>query len=106
MALAGVQVEADEAQRARDRHDADAERTALERAGAMAERVGLAAAEGGRLVEAMNALAEAELARAAHRDDAGGWEHAAVAWDGIGRPYRAAYSRWRAAEALARARDR
>ncbi len=82
VAIAGVQVEADEAQRARDRHDADAERTAVERAGAMAERVLLAAADGGPVVRAVGALGEAELARAEGRDDAELWERAA---DGVGR---------------------
>jgi ATP/maltotriose-dependent transcriptional regulator MalT len=106
VAIAGVQVEADEAQRARDRHDADAERVALERAAAMAERVRLAAVDGGPVVKAVAALAEAELARAEGRDDPALWERSAAAWEGIARPYRGAYSRWRAAEAAARARDR
>jgi DNA-binding CsgD family transcriptional regulator/tetratricopeptide (TPR) repeat protein len=106
VAIAGVQVEADEAQRSRDRQDTDAERTALERAAAMGERVRLAAEDGGPVVEAIGALGEAELARAENREDAELWERAAAAWDGIGRPYRVVYSRWRQAEALARARDR
>ena len=106
VAIAGVRVEADEAQRARDRHDAGAERTALERAAAMAERVRLAATDGDAAMAASGASAEAELARAEGRDDADVWEAAATAWDGIGRPYRAAYSRWRETEAAARLRDR
>ncbi len=106
VAIAGVRVEADEAQRARDRHDADAEEMALQRAAAMAERVQLAAADGGPVVRAVSALADAELARAEDRDDPRLWEAAAAAWDGIGRPYRAVYSRWREAEARARSRDR
>src|ERR687896_629888 len=106
VAIAGVRVEADEAQRARDRHEPDAERVALERASAMAERVRLAAVDGGPVVRAVSALAEAELARAEGRDDAELWERSAAAWDGLGRPYRGAYSRWRAAETAARARDR
>jgi DNA-binding CsgD family transcriptional regulator len=106
VAIAGVIVEADEAQRARDRHDADAEQAARARASAMAERVSLAAVDGGPVVQAIDALAEAELARAEGRDDADVWERAAEAWDAIGRPYRVAYARWRKAEALARARDR
>jgi DNA-binding CsgD family transcriptional regulator/tetratricopeptide (TPR) repeat protein len=105
-AIAGVRVEADEAQRARDRQDAGAERTALERAAAMAERVRLAALDGGPVVQAVNALAKAELARAEGRDDLRVWEEAAAAWDGLGRPYRAAYARWLGAEAAMRARDR
>jgi ATP/maltotriose-dependent transcriptional regulator MalT len=106
VAIAGVRVEADEAQRARDRREAEAERPAVERARAMAERVSLAAADGGPVVEAVNVLSEAELARAEDREEPELWERAAAAWDGIGRPYRAAYARWRGAEAAARARDR
>jgi DNA-binding CsgD family transcriptional regulator/tetratricopeptide (TPR) repeat protein len=106
VALAGVPVEADEAQRARDRHDADAERAALERAAAMAERVRLAALDGGPVVKATAALGDAELARAEGRDDPELWEQSAAAWEAVGRPYPGAYSRWRAAEAAARARDR
>jgi DNA-binding CsgD family transcriptional regulator len=106
VALAGLQVEADEAQRARDRQDTDSERMALDRAAAMAERVALAAADGGPVVQAMNVLAEAELARAEGRDDGLVWESAAGAWEELGRPYQAAYARWRAAEALLRKRDR
>src|SRR5918992_768527 len=101
VAIAGVRVEADEAQRARDRHEPDAERMALERASAMAERVRLAAVDGGPVVRALAALAEAELARAEGRDDAELWERSAAAWDGLGRPFSGAYSRWRAAEAAA-----
>jgi len=106
VAIAGVQVEADEAQRARDRHDADAERAARDRAAEMAERVALAAIDGGPVVKAGDALTQAELARAEGRDDPEVWERSAAAWDGLGRPYRAAYSLWRAAESAARARDR
>jgi DNA-binding CsgD family transcriptional regulator len=106
VAIAGVQVEADEAQRARDRHDADAERAARDRAAEMAERVALAAIDGGPVVKAGDALTQAELARAEGRDDPEVWERSAAAWDGLGRPYRAAYSLWRAADSAARARDR
>jgi DNA-binding CsgD family transcriptional regulator len=106
VALAGVVVEADEAERARDRQDAAAEGRARERATAMADRVRLAAADGGPVVQAMRALADAELARSEGRHDAALWERAATAWDGIGRPYHAAYARWRQAETQARARDR
>ena len=98
VAIAGVQVEADEAQRARDRRDADAERAARDRAAEMAERVSLAAIDGGPVVKAGDALTQAELARAEGRDDPEVWERSAAAWDGLGRPYRAAYSLWRAAE--------
>jgi DNA-binding CsgD family transcriptional regulator/tetratricopeptide (TPR) repeat protein len=106
VAIAGVRVEADEAQRARDRRDPETEEAARQRAAAMAERVQLAAADGGPVVGAVSALAVAELARAEDRDDPELWKAAAAAWDDIGRPYRAVYSRWREAEALARVRDR
>src|ERR671915_536232 len=101
VAIAGVRVEADEAQRARDRNEPDAERMALERASAMAERVRLAALDGGPVGRGLAAPAEAELARAEGRDDAELWERSAAAWDGLGRPFSGAYSRWRAAEAEA-----
>jgi DNA-binding CsgD family transcriptional regulator len=106
VAIAGVRVEADEAQRARDRHDAEAEEAARERAAAMAERVSLAAIDGGPVVRAVDALAQAELARAEGREDGEVWERAATAWDELKRPYRAAYARWRQTEALVRLRDR
>jgi DNA-binding CsgD family transcriptional regulator len=106
VAIAGVRVEADEAQRARDRRDPEAEEAARQRAAAMAERVELAAAAGGPVMGAVSALAVAELARAEDRDDPELWKAAAAAWDDIGRPYRAVYSRWREAELLARVRDR
>jgi ATP/maltotriose-dependent transcriptional regulator MalT len=106
IATDGVRVEADEAQRARDRRDDSDERTALDRATAMADRVRLAADAGGPVVAAQLAFAEAELARAEGRGDAGLWEAAAEAWESIGRPYQAAYARWRQAEVLAAARER
>jgi DNA-binding CsgD family transcriptional regulator/tetratricopeptide (TPR) repeat protein len=106
VAVAGVRVEADEAERARDRRDEAAERTARERATAMADRVRMAAYDGGPVVEAQLALAEAELARSEARGDPALWEAAAKAWEGIGRPYPAAYARWREAETLVAARDR
>jgi DNA-binding CsgD family transcriptional regulator len=106
VAAAGVRVEADEAERARDRRDETGERVARERAAAMAERVLLAAEDGGPVVRAQRALAEAELARAEDREDAALWDAAAAAWSDVGRPYPEAYARSRQAEALAAARDR
>jgi DNA-binding CsgD family transcriptional regulator/tetratricopeptide (TPR) repeat protein len=106
VAAAGVRVEADEAERARDRRDEDGERAARERATAMADRVRMAAYDGGPVVEAQLALTEAELARSEGRRDGSLWDAAAAAWDGIGRPYPAAYARWREAEALVASRDR
>jgi DNA-binding CsgD family transcriptional regulator len=106
VAVAGVRVEADEAERARDRRDEDAERAARERATAMADRVRMAAYDGGPVVQAQLALAEAELARSESRRDPALWRAAAAAWNGIGRPYPAAYARWREAETLVALRDR
>ena len=48
----------------------------------------------------------AETERAHGRDGPTIWEAAAVSWDGLGRPHRAAYARWRQAEALLRNGDR
>jgi DNA-binding CsgD family transcriptional regulator len=42
----------------------------------------------------------AEWSRVRGESDAAGWEQAAGAWDELGRPHRAAYARWRQAEAL------
>jgi DNA-binding CsgD family transcriptional regulator/tetratricopeptide (TPR) repeat protein len=106
VAVAGVRVEADEAERARDRRDDEAERSARERATAMADRVRMAAYDGGPVVEAQLALAEAELARSETRREPALWEAAAAAWERIGRPYPAAYARWREAETLVAVRDR
>jgi DNA-binding CsgD family transcriptional regulator/tetratricopeptide (TPR) repeat protein len=106
VAAIGVRVEADEAERARDRRDEPAERAARERATAMCDRVRIAAEDGGPVVRAQRALAEAELARAENRADPALWKAAAAAWDDLGRPYPAAYARWRGTEALTAARDR
>jgi DNA-binding CsgD family transcriptional regulator len=101
-----VRVEADEAERARDRQDEAAESAARERAAAMAERVGLAATDGGPVLAAQHAMADAELARAEGSDDPELWSAAAAAFGDVERPYFAAYARWREAAALAAARER
>lgn len=106
VAVAGVRVEADEAERARDRRDEAGERAARERATAMADRVRMAGYDGGPVVQAQLTLAEAELARSENRRDPALWEGAAAAWESIGRPYPATYARWREAETLAAARNR
>jgi DNA-binding CsgD family transcriptional regulator len=48
----------------------------------------------------------AETERAYGRDEPGVWETAAACWDRLGRPHRAAYARWRQAEALLTSGDR
>jgi DNA-binding CsgD family transcriptional regulator/tetratricopeptide (TPR) repeat protein len=99
VSAAGVAVEADAAERARDLHDADAERTALAAAAMMLDRV-RATVEDGRPVEAAHLLtAEAEGDRAAGEPAAERWATAAEAWDALERPYPAAEARWREAEA-------
>jgi ATP/maltotriose-dependent transcriptional regulator MalT len=124
----GIRVEGDAGQAARDRHDADASARVRERADALIERARLAAESCGPVEEAELAMAEAEYARAvgsapdaagdgangavgnapdaAGDDGAGLWFRAAGAWEALGRPYPAAYARWREAEALMSARDR
>jgi DNA-binding CsgD family transcriptional regulator len=106
VAEAGLAVEADAAQRARDRRDAAAEAEAVRRAEEMAERVRLAATDAGPVEAARLATATAELRRASGDDAPGLWDRAAETWEGLGRPYPAAYARWRAAEAHAASGDR
>jgi tetratricopeptide (TPR) repeat protein len=69
VAGAGVRVEADAAQLARDRRDGDAEQEARGRAASMSERVRLAGERGGPIAAAQIAMAEAERARADGNDD-------------------------------------
>ena len=93
----GVRVEADAAVRARDLGDDP--RGAIANAQMLIARVE-ACCEGDRPVEsAFLASAQAELARAEDRDDPELWAAAAAAWEGLGRPYRAAQARRRRAEA-------
>jgi ATP/maltotriose-dependent transcriptional regulator MalT len=54
--------------------------------------------------EAWQAQAEAEYARVTGAADTDHWRAAVAAWDELGRPYLAAYSRWRYAESLVAAR--
>jgi DNA-binding CsgD family transcriptional regulator/tetratricopeptide (TPR) repeat protein len=100
----GVRVEADAAVRARDLGDDP--RGAVANAQMLLMRVE-ACADGERPVEsAFLASARAELARAEDRDDPELWTAATEAWEGLGRPYRAAQARRRRAEALLAAGDR
>jgi DNA-binding CsgD family transcriptional regulator len=99
VASAGVSVEADAAQRARDLGDGDAESDAVARAELDAARVEAAAEEDGRAVtHAHAAMAEAERARAKGEDLADLAAAAATRWAEIGWPYRRAIALWRAAE--------
>jgi DNA-binding CsgD family transcriptional regulator len=54
--------------------------------------------------EAWLRLCEAEATRLHRRADAGAWVASAEAWEHLGRPYPAAYARWREAEARLAAR--
>jgi DNA-binding CsgD family transcriptional regulator/tetratricopeptide (TPR) repeat protein len=108
LALAGVSIEADAAQRARDVGDARAEENALARAELMQAQVEAAAEQTpGRPVEAAYlASANAELARARGAQAAEAFAAEAEAWDSLERPYPAAIARWREAEAQVAAGDR
>jgi ATP/maltotriose-dependent transcriptional regulator MalT len=106
LAVLGLRVEGDAGEAARDRRDEQAEAIAKSRADALLERSRMAA-EAGLVVEAAQlATSEAEYARATGGDPAAAWSSAAECWDELRRPYIAAYTRWREAEALMAGRDR
>jgi len=110
LAVIGLRVEGDAGETARDRRDEEAAALARTRADALLQRARLAA-ESGLVVETVQlATAKAEHARASGRapgrDPVALWRAAAEGWDELGRPYHAAYARWREAEALMAARDR
>jgi ATP/maltotriose-dependent transcriptional regulator MalT len=115
VAAAGVGVEADAAQRARDLGDHDAERAAIRHAENLLLDVEAATQSedddeppaGFRAVECAHlATARAELTRARGEDDPAEWLTAAKCWDSLGRPYPAAAARLAAAEALVAAGER
>ncbi|MBV9684055.1 MAG: AAA family ATPase [Solirubrobacterales bacterium] len=103
---AGLRVEADVAQRARDLRERADERDALARARIHMQRLRAAATEGGPVESAWKALGAAELARARGRSDAKLWVAAAREWDAISRPFQRALALWRATEANVDAGDR
>jgi DNA-binding CsgD family transcriptional regulator/tetratricopeptide (TPR) repeat protein len=107
LAAVGLRVEAEAARQARARRaEGEAER-ALDTARQLIDRARVltrTTGDGrrplpGTLAEV--ATAEAELARAEGRSDAGLWEQAAGRWRELRQPYPEAYADWRAAEALA-----
>ena len=99
LATAGVAVEADAAERARDvGGDPEAAR-ALERLGVFGAQVRTAAENGGPIQRAHLATAEADASRGSGANDPALWAAAAAAWDTVERPYPAALARWREAEA-------
>jgi predicted ATPase/DNA-binding CsgD family transcriptional regulator len=103
---AGMRVEADAAQRARDRDDREAEREALLRIELLLARVEAGAELERAPLSAELTVARAEEARARGKDDPRLWAEAAATWKGLQRPYQAAYAHWREADAAAAAGDR
>jgi DNA-binding CsgD family transcriptional regulator len=99
----GVRVEADRAELARARRPGEAapdDGTAA----ALLQRLRDAATDPAAAalpdLAAWHATALAESARRDGRPDPAAWAAAAAAWEQLGRPYRAAYARFRQAEAL------
>jgi ATP/maltotriose-dependent transcriptional regulator MalT len=103
---AGMRVEADIAQRARDLRERADERDALARARIHMQRLRAAAQEGGPVERAWSAAGAADLARARGRSDAKLWTKAAREWEAISRPFQRAVALWRASEAHIEAGDR
>jgi ATP/maltotriose-dependent transcriptional regulator MalT len=103
---AGMRVEADIAQRARDLRERADERDALTRARIHMQRLRAAADEGGPVERAWKAAGAADLARARGRSDAKLWLAAAREWEAINRPFQQALALWRATEAYVDAGDR
>jgi DNA-binding CsgD family transcriptional regulator/tetratricopeptide (TPR) repeat protein len=103
---AGMRVEADIAERARDLREKADERDAVARARIHMQRLRAAASEGGPVERAWQAVGAAELARARGRSDPKLWTTAGREWEAMGRPYVRVYSLWRATEAYVEAGDR
>jgi DNA-binding NarL/FixJ family response regulator len=106
LAVAGLGVEGDAGQLARDRRDDEASALVRSRADALLERARLAAESAWAVEAAQLATAEAEYARATRADSAALWAEAAEDWEALQRPYASSYTRWREAEALMAAGDR
>ena len=103
---AGMRVEADIAQRARDLRERADERDAVARSRIHMQRLRAAASEGGPVERAWQAVGAAELARARGRSDPKLWMVAAREWEAITRPFQRAIALWRATEAYIEAGDR
>jgi ATP/maltotriose-dependent transcriptional regulator MalT len=103
---AGMRVEADIAQRARDLRERADERDAIARSRIHMQRLRAAAQEGGPVERAWSAVGAADLSRARGRNDPKLWVAAAKEWDAITRPFQRAISLWRATEAYVEAGDR
>jgi len=106
VAAAGVSVEADAAQRARDLGDEGAESAALRRVDDLLARVAAAASPTRPVEGALLLGARAEAGRAVGRPDPAAFERAAQAFAALSRPEPAATMRWRAAEAHIATGDR
>jgi DNA-binding CsgD family transcriptional regulator len=106
VAAAGVTVEADAAERARDLGERVAETAALRFLDDLLSRVAAAATRTRPVECALLLLCRAEAGRAGGRPDPKAYERAAAAWEKIGRPEPAARARWREAEAQVAAGDR
>jgi DNA-binding CsgD family transcriptional regulator len=105
IALVGIHAQADRAELARARRDDEAAGAAHARARELRDAAREPADAWGHA--ALTATLEAELARAAGNAEPGLWDTAAASWEARPNPYRAAYARWRQAEAaLASGRDR
>jgi DNA-binding CsgD family transcriptional regulator/tetratricopeptide (TPR) repeat protein len=106
VSVAGLRIEADRAQRARDLGETGTRRDALARARLHLDRLQAAAHDGGVLEAARLAHGQAEMARARNRGAARAWGRAAAAWDELPWPYEATVARWRQAECLVEHGDR
>jgi ATP/maltotriose-dependent transcriptional regulator MalT len=106
LAVAGLRVEGDAGQLARDRRDEEASTVVHSRAEALLERARVAAESGWAFEERQLATAEAEYARATGGDSGSLWAETAARWEELRRPYQSSYARWREAEALMAAADR
>ena len=103
---AGLRVEADVAQRARDLRERADERDAIARSRIHMQRLRDAAQEGGPVERAWRAVGTAELARARGKSDPKLWTVAAREWETMSRPFQQALALWRATEAQVEAGDR
>ncbi len=103
---AGMRVEADIAERARDLRERSDERDAVARARIHMQRLRAAAQEGGPVESAWSAVGAAELSRARGRSDAKLWRAAAREWEAMSRPFQQAFAMWRGVEAQIDAGDR
>jgi ATP/maltotriose-dependent transcriptional regulator MalT len=106
VAAAGVTVEADAAQRARDLGEADAGSSALRFLDDLLSRVAAAATRTRPVECALLLMSRAEAGRGGGRADAKAYDRAAAAWEQLDRTEIAARMRWRAAEAHIAAGDR